>query len=306
MTGEPHLIEQIANAPWVGDGDRLLALLGHPDPAVRSASAVRIAQLHMNPAVGLPEIVALLDALAVADAVHPGIADAFWTSITYRPSAVWDDEIYEAHARPWILRVLEARRDRRELSTPVPGNDLEFYAHEVFDQDAAALGRLLDWGYESTVTMALDHGVLPDDAMRALLERLYAQAPSVMRARWLAVSYAVLEPEIANGRTAVLADDVTAPLLEEVWGNDLWTVRWIFVPPGIIDVAIDELFARNGWRASRDRLDPGAIGHITMPTLDGVTWRTEHPRGDVEVRIARDDATSHVRVIQIVQAFPRR
>ncbi|HEU0036393.1 MAG TPA: hypothetical protein VFQ53_37530 [Kofleriaceae bacterium] len=199
--------------------------------------------------------IALLQVLADPDALHPGVAHAFWATVQYQPSPLWDDAVYDAHVRPW----LEARRERRDALSPVPGNNLEFYAHEVFDGDAIALGRLLDWGYEFTVEMALDHGAVSDADVRRLRKRLYARSPSLRRARGLAVG---LWPRHAGDR--------------------------------------------NSWRRSPDRLDPAAIGHIPLPALDGVTWRTEHWRGDVEVRIARDDATSHVRLIQIVQAFVRR
>jgi hypothetical protein len=73
-------IEEIRARSWAGSGHELVALLGHQDPAVRSAAAVRLAEISLEEC-GLPSLAYVFGELAGRDAVNPGIADAFWTTL---------------------------------------------------------------------------------------------------------------------------------------------------------------------------------------------------------------------------------
>ena len=165
--------------------------------------------------------------------MHPGIADAFWTTIAY--------DFYgdRAGIRRWMLTVLAARRGNRAPS-PVPGNDLEFYAHEEFDDDPEALRQLLSWGYVDTVEMALAHAALGRDDMISLLQALAAKSREPFAGQELAIAYGVLLPgEVGVWPERTLASGARLRVLVRNYGN-AWNVTWFFPWPGPTPISDEE------------------------------------------------------------------
>ncbi len=287
---------------FVGRGDELLALLRHADPEIRSAAAVRIGQIHGEEAVGLPAEPALMAELARVDAIHPGVADAFWTTVVY-DFVMCTPEFGTSQVNAWMLAVLQARKDDRALS-PVPGNDLEFYAHEAFDDDPEALMKLLGWGYIDTVEMALDHGELAREPMIALLQAAYARRPRAYLIEALALGYAVL-PAAPDWPLVPLTAGRRAWCVERDYAA-LWTVHWLFPEaPVRLPLGGEELLAvlmATGIEFGDQEavLEPAKIGHIGFPELLGSRRVTAWPRGDLQVDIAVD-AAEQVVVLRVVR-----
>jgi len=274
-----------------------LAQLRDEDPAARSAAAVRLAEMWRDDAPGVPSLEALLAVLAEHDRVHPGIADAFWTTVVY---AFYGER---SAVRRWMLSVLEARREKRELS-PVPGNDLEFYAHEEFDDDAGALRKLLDWGYVELVELALDHRALGREDMIALLSAVGALPAGRAAAQALALGYGVLvASEVGAWPERTTVDGARVRLLARDYGSQ-WRVTWFFPWPAPWPLGDDACLSLLDAAPEGPALDPALFTHIPFPAVPGVRERTFSPRSDTEVRVAVD-AEGRVIVIRVVRSRPR-
>ncbi len=280
-----------------GPTQALLVELGDADPAVRSGAAVRLGELWRDGAASVPATDALLAVLAAHDREHPGIADAFWTTVVY--------DFYgdRTEIRRWMLRVLEARQGKRELS-PVPGNNLEFYAHEEFDDDPEALRRLLSWGYENTVAMAVAHAALGRDDMVSLLSALAARSDGRYAAEELAISYGTLLPEVVGRwRERVLAGGVRLRLLTRDYGTK-WRVTWFFPWPEPIPLSDEACLSLLDNEPPGPALDTHAFAHIACPALAQSQVRTLTPRNDAEIRIVTDPEARVVAVRSVRSRAP--
>lgn len=134
--------------------------------------------------------------------------------------------------KPWILRVLKARRENRELDTPGPGNDLEFHAHEVFDKDGPALEALLEWGYVEVVSLALDHLAVPPWQAISLMTALWSKHGQAWCGPALAVHFGeLLEPVIASWPKLKLGAIAAVMHASDYAYRRLWTATWIFPQP---------------------------------------------------------------------------
>ncbi len=291
MSGAQATVEGIEGDEFVGRGHELLALLRHGDPEIRSAAAVRIGQIHGVEAVGLPEEPALMAELARIDAIHPGVADAFWTTVVF-DFVMCTPSFGQAQVNAWMLTVLGARKDDRALS-PVPGNDLEFYAHEAFEDDAEALMKLLEWGYIDTVEMALDHGELAREPMISLLQAAYARRPRAYLVEALALGYGVLPAAPDWPSVQLTAGRRAWHIQRDYAARRLWVVHWLFPEapvrlPLVGEELLAVLVATIEIGEQEVALEPGKIGHIGFPELPGTRRVVVWPRGDLQVDVAVD------------------
>jgi len=121
------------------------------------------------------ELQDVLVELARHDAQHPGVADSFCGAWLYGASSFADEARRETVQR-WVLGILSARPPGVLHTVPnaIAGNNLQFYAHELFESDATALKKLLGWGYVHVVETALDHRALERSAWIALVEAIYS------------------------------------------------------------------------------------------------------------------------------------
>ena len=265
-------------------------------------------ELLYDPDVGLPDRRGVFEKLRERDAEHPGVADAFWTTVAY--AGPLDECFDDAALRAWVVAVLEARRDRRRPLSPCPGNDLEFYAHELLERDFEGLTRLLAAGYEGIVDSALDHRVLPAEQMIALLRALYARTQKLAHAQALAIGYGVVLDEARLRWPAVRLAGVGAPLIttDYAWRR-LWTVCWlIFDAPApsvaswsdqaLLAALIEAGLPVNPYETPLDR---GAIAHIAFPELGGPTRQARCPRDDLQVDLAIT-ARQEVAALRVVRA----
>jgi hypothetical protein len=210
----------------------------------------------------------------------------------------------QTQVNAWMLAVLEARKGDRALS-PVPGNDLEFYAHEALDDDPAALMQLLEWGYVDTVEMALDHGALAREPMIALLQAVYARRPRAYLVEALALGYGVL-PAVPDWPTVQLTAERRAwMIVRDYAARRLWTVHWLFLEAPV-RLAVDEgslavLLAAIEIGDEEVALDPAKIGHIGFPELPGTRRVVVWPRGDLQVDVAVD-GEEQVVALRVVRA----
>jgi hypothetical protein len=261
-------------------------------PEVRSHAAVRIAELWRDDAEGFPPLELLLELLAEHDRVHPGIADAFWTTIVY--------DFYgdRTDLRRWMLGVLEARQGNRELS-PVPGNDLEFYAHEEFDDDPEALRRLLSWGYVHVVELALDHSALGREDMISLLGAVAARSRQPFAAQALATNYGVLLPgEVGSWPERVLASGARVRVYACDYGSK-WSVSWCFPWPEPLPLSDEDCLSLEPVREGSP-LDASAFAHVPFPAIPQGRERLLATRSDIQVRVATD-AEGRVVAVRVVR-----
>lgn len=285
----------------------LRARLRDESPDVRAAAAVAIGEAWRADRSTLPATNEVLAELLRCDAAHPGVADAFMTTVAYD----FDDR---ALAKAWTLSVLGARRaDPRPLS-PVPGNDLAFYAHEWFDADFEALGTLLDWGYVDLVLSALDHGALPREQDVAMLERLCEQHGREEVAVPLALRYGVLLPAALRHGSEVDVDDVPGRMFTQTFGaGGRWTVQWVFFPGAALvppPRSKDEgLAILTRLRASgllpgdpEAQLDRTRITHIPFPDIEGARRRSFVPRQDLVLDVAQRGKTTEIVALRVVRA----
>jgi hypothetical protein len=307
--GTDARIVAIANDSWRGQGGQLLALLADPAGDVRSAAAVRIGQLLSESAVGLPDRRVLFEILRQGDAKHPGVADAFWTTVRYEDPL--DDSFDLAALKVWMLEVLESRRERRCALSPVPGNDLEFYAHETLDDDFDALMRLIAAGYFDIVEAALEHaGALPAEQVITLLRAMFERTKQLRHAQHLAVVYALVLEEARPSWPCVHVSGVRAPLISIDYAyRRLWTVHWLLfdLPAAKLTRANDEALLFTLVEAGipldvcEASLDPSAIKHIAFPGIAATTRVVRRPRADLQIDMA---VTEHdcVAALRIVRA----
>jgi hypothetical protein len=286
-----------------------LAALGDEDPDVRSEAASALGERWKSGSDGLPPTPELMAALARRDAVNPGIADAFWTTIVH--DFMSSDDFGWSDAKRWMLGVLRERRDRQLPLSPVPGNDLEFYAHEVFDDDVETLTALLAWGYTDVVEWALDHrGALTRDHTITLLTALHEKGcPG-----WgneLAVSFGILRDDVVPLWQAVTLRGVSMRMLTVDYGyNRLWTVHFLFPHPSPWTFPFDgpesllESVIEAGVPVAEEDadLDVSRTQHITFPDVQGTTRRSYHPRRDLALDVATIDENGTVAAIRVVQA----
>jgi hypothetical protein len=274
----------------------LLLELSDADPEVRSGAAVRLGERWRDGAADVPATDALLGVLADHDRVYPGIADTFWTTVVY------DFHGDRAEIRRWMLKVLEARQGKRELS-PVPGNNLEFYAHEEFDDDAKALRSLLRWGYENTVSMALAHAALGREDMVSLLSELASRSDGRYAAEELAISYGLLLPEVVSRWPERVLGGVRVRLLTRDYGTK-WRVTWFFPWPNPISLSDEACLSLLANEPLGPALDTHAFAHIPCPTLAQSRVRTLTPRTDAEIRIVTDAEARVVAVRSVRSRAP--
>jgi len=281
-----------------------------PSPEVRAAAAIGLGECWKNNDPKLPSGPELMAELARRDAENPGIADAFWATIYYELRC--DGDFDSVSAKPWILQILSARRARLRPLSPVPGNDLEFYAHEMFDSDFAALATLLSWGYVHVVELALDHRALEREHSVTLLNALYAQYARAEHGEWLAVEYGVVHPSAAARWPALNlgASSLWRVLTRSYGYYRQWTAHWLFPEhPGsalaIADPAcIVPLLLDAGLPITEDEaaIDSSKIGHIPFPELPTTARRTLLPRRDLVLDLAVDDRTQGIAALRLVRA----
>jgi hypothetical protein len=285
------------------------------DPRVRCDAAVALGSAWIAGVDGLPYTGALLEELARADVSHPGVADAFYDTVNLDIAGEsWRD------FPPWMLRVLEARRDHRQLDTPVRCNDLEFHAHEVFDHDAATLQSLLAWGYVNTVEMALTHfAISPHDA-KSLMTALYREHGQDRWGTALALHYAtLLEPVTASWPTVKL-DAIDAVMHTCDYAQPpVWTATWIFPqPPAPISaLPIDDPAALVGLLVQAGVFvgdQEAVLDHarferiIPVPTLltGGDERHTYAPRPDIALDVILDARAGTVIAVRLIRARRHR
>lgn len=276
-------------------------------PAVRAAAAVAVGELWRSDRAALPGARELLAELAGCDAEHPGVADAFLTTVVYD----FDDR---ALARSWVLSVLEGRRERSAPLSPVPGNGVEFYAHEWFAGDFEVLGQLLAWGYVDLVLAALDHAALPREQDVALLTRLCEQHGRDEVAMPLAVRYGVLLPAAHRRATEVEVDEAKGLLFSQRYGQGRrWAAQWVFFvdapfvpPPRAKDEGLAILTRlRAGGLLPGDpeaQLDRARIGHIPFPDIPGARRRSFVPRQDLVLDVAQRGKSPEIVALRVVRA----
>jgi hypothetical protein len=258
--------------------ETVVAQLRDGDPEVRSRAAVRIAEMWRGSDDGVPPDEALLDLLAEHDRVYPGIADTFWTTIVY--------DFYgdRSAIRRWMLAVLEARKTIFKL-TPVPGNDLEFYTHEEFDDDPEALHKLLEWGYIDTVASALDHGVLPRDDMISLLRALDAKWDQRLAGETLAVTYGVLLPRTLDAwPERTLPSGARVRIHALVYGSGV-NVTWFFPWPNPAPLSDGDCLSLLTDAPEGPALDGRDYARVPFPEIPQSWERVLTPRRDTEVRV---------------------
>lgn len=293
--------DEIQQDTFVGRGDALLALLQHDDPEVRSAAAVRIADLYADETVGLPRGPALFAALAHHDAVHPGVADAFWATAQWGFFS-FEPEISREEFKAWLLTVLLARAGEQP-DCPVPGNDLEFHAHEALDEDADALTRLLAHDLDSVVLMALDHGALPREPTITLLHALIARGHPLHAC--LAINHGII-PADPPWPLIQLGDHAAHHITSDHATRHLWTVHWLLpstparVPldPAALLTTLQTILSLDPDEAT---LDPAQIHHIAFPDLPAARRLVFHPRRDLQLDLALDES-DRVLALRIVRA----
>ena len=303
------MVDAIGVRSWRGAGDELVSLLGHNDAVVRSHVAVRVAELVNTEEVGLAELGTLLDVLAAADVLHPGVADAFYGTFIYGKITVLDDDD-RSRVRAWVLRVLLARAGKRALDTPVPGNNLEFHAHELFDGDSAALGELLAHGYDDIVMQSLDHEVLGRTDAIALLRTLYARDGDAHLARWLTLGYGETISElVARWPELALPGGIRARYESVDYATRrLWTVFHVVPEPSDARLPPDDdaLFAAlvNGLPLGVPEavLDAAAIRHIGLPKLEATSLRELRPREDLQIVMLQHPSTCALQHVRVVRA----
>lgn len=276
-------------------------------PTVRSDAAAAIGELWRTDGSKLPPTAELLTELARCDAAHPGIADAFMTTVA-------DDFDDRALAKAWTLSVLEARRGASVARSPVPGNNLELCAHEWFAGDVDALGLLLEWGYVDLVLTALDHRALPREQDVAMLERLCLQHGREEVAVPLALRYGVVLPQAQRHCTEVDVDEVPGRMFTQRYGQGgRWTAQWVFFlgapfvpPPRSKDegLAILTRLRASGLLPGdpEAQLDRTQVAQIPFPDMLGARRSSFVPRQDLVLDVAQRGKSSEVVALRVVRA----
>ena len=287
-----------------------LLALSSPDPQARCDAAVALGGAWIAAAAGLPENQALLEALARADAAHPGVADAFYETVKFDLGGRGD---FRHEFKPWMLRVLKERRENRELDTPVPGNDLEFHAHEVFDSDGPALEDLLKWGYVDVVSLALDHLAVSPRYASSLLTTLWSKHGQTWCGPALAIHFGeLLEPMIASWPKLKLGAVSAVMHASDYAYRRLWTATWIFPqPPAPVaalpaqdPAALVRLLAKAGVTIGEPEavLDHAQIEHIPVPKFSGSERHRYAPRPDLVLDVVIAKTAGTVNALRLVRA----
>ncbi len=137
---------------WVRDGHQFIEQMDHPSYLVRAAAAGCLGQVYRGcsqnecaePSPAIPEI---MEFLKRQEQRHAGVAGPFLMG------AQWglDWKVgREYDYRSWFLEVL--RTSERERLVPHE-QSLEFYAHEFFSGDAAAIEEFLEMGRKRLAVM---------------------------------------------------------------------------------------------------------------------------------------------------------
>lgn len=287
-----------------------LRTLSAPDPQARCDAAVALGEAWIASVEGLPDNEALLDELARADAAHPGVADAFYETVKFNLG--WHGD-FGRDFKPWMLGVLKARRENRELDTPVPGNDLEFHAHEVFDSDGLALASLLEWGYVEVVSLALDHLALPPRHAIPLMTALFNDHGQAWCGPALALHFGeLLEPVIASWPKMKLGTINVVTHASDYAYRRLWTATWIFPrPPAPASAlplhdpaALVRLLAAAGVPIGEQEavLDHAQIDHIPVPKFSGSERHRYAPRPDLVLDVVIAKTPSTLNALRLVRA----
>lgn len=287
-----------------------LVALSDPDPQARCDAAVAVGNAWIAAAEGLPDNDALLDELARADLAHPGVADAFYETVKF--DLGWRGD-FRRDFKPWMLRVLKARCEHRELDTPVPGNDLEFHAHEAFDTDGLALASLLDWGYVEVVSWALEHLALPPRHAISLMTALFNDHGQAWCGPALALHFGeLLAPMIASWPKMKLGAINAIMHASDYAYRRLWTATWVFPqPPAPVSAlpvhdpaALVRLLAKAGVPIGEQEavLDHKQIDHIPVPKFSGSVHHRYAPRPDLMLDVVIEKTPSTVNALRLVRA----
>jgi hypothetical protein len=244
----------IAADTWNGRGRDLLALLADDDPHMRSAAAVRIGELLHEPDVGLPDRRTLFEALREHDAQHPGVADAFWSTVVYKFPL---DDTFDRDA---LWRLLSAGYvNVVHMALDHPG---ALPAEHAIPLLRALFARTKDMAYAEY--LAIGHGVV--------LEEVRPSWPSV---------------NVGGGRALHLSRDYA---YRRLWTAH-WLI--FDVPAPSLATAADEVLlgtlvdARIPLDPCEADLNPEAIRHITgVPPIASTTRVVRRPRADLRVDLA--------------------
>ena len=160
-------------AIWERDRSPYLALLDDASHLVRAAAADALGALFFGtrvkgPVDRGPELPATLAFIQSEEIKRPGVAGPFLDGANWSTADEWDGFGAGFDMKSWFLETLD--RSAREPVIPKI-QTLEFYAHELFCADAAAIRRFLSMGRrELAVMTATEAPETIDDLMPVLQE----------------------------------------------------------------------------------------------------------------------------------------
>ena len=259
---------------------------------------------------GAPPLVAILDELAKSDAAHPGVADSFYGAWLYGARNFASDAEQDA-VKHWLLRVLGARAPGVLRTAPhaVEGNDLEFYAHELFEADPGALTTLLGWGYVDVVTAALDHCALRPSEWIPLVEAAYGRTRERSLLVSLATQHGVLHDDLLRASPSLVLPDGQKAVVLGSENARFWEARWIFPPrPAKLDFTEPrELFASllatgMSLGSSDAPFDPKLVSHLAFPALPNTRRVAAMVRVDAQLMLALRG--THTMALRVVRTKP--
>ncbi len=157
---------------WSRDAETFWAAMDHSSYMVRASAAEPLGSLFLgcmqNGVVDVPSVDELMEKIGAFERKIPGIAGAFLQESEWS-FGTWADFAGDFDMRHWMLDTL--RHSKRERSAPGQ-QTLDFYAHELFQDDPDAIRAMLDMGRRNLAVLTATQDPNAINSLRDVLDSM--------------------------------------------------------------------------------------------------------------------------------------
>lgn len=145
-----------------------LSLLDHPSDFLRGCAALCLGEWADEDTT--PSHQDLLELIGDKEILRPGIAGPYWS-----PSHLtgdWADRTYTVPPSLWMMDLLERRQPPVPVFDEMPGNDIDFFLHELCSFMPEMVDRMLAGGFDELAVMTATEIRDPVPGMEPRLRQL--------------------------------------------------------------------------------------------------------------------------------------